>query len=62
MFYYVLFLNTKPYGARHVHKPLLGSCVTSCRLACSEISLQLTKEKKWEMSGHSSSWYMEGKL
>ena len=45
MFYYALFLNTKPYGARHVHKPLLGSSVTNCWLACSEISLSINERE-----------------
>ena len=45
MFYYALFSNTKPYGARHVHKPLLGSSVTNCWLACSEISLSINERE-----------------
>ena len=37
------------YGGSHVCKPLFGSSVATCRLACSEISLSIT-EKQLERS------------
>ena len=36
-------------GAWHVYKPLFGTSVVTCRLACSEISLSIN-EKKLERS------------
>ena len=41
--------NNVIYGAWHVNKAWFGSSVTSCRLACSEISLSII-EKKLERS------------
>ena len=44
-------------GARHVYKALLGSSVTSCRLACSEI-LTSIDEKRWrEVRGNCRALY-----
>ena len=36
------------YGAWHVYKPLFGSSVAICRLACSKISLSINKKKSKE--------------
>ena len=41
--------NNVNYGAWYVYKPLFGSSVATCRLACSEISLSII-EKKLERS------------
>ena len=37
-----LYLN---YGAWYAYKPLFGSSVATCRLACSEISLSIIGKK-----------------
>ena len=48
LFCSVLFLNTELYilyRTWYVYKPLFGSSVATCRLACSEISLSIIGKK-----------------
>ena len=40
--------NNVNYGAWHVYKPLFGSSVATCRLACSEISLPINENAREE--------------
>ena len=49
--------NDVNYGAWHVYKPLLGSSVAICRLACSEISLSIKEKKLGKSPGESRTWY-----
>ena len=37
--------NSVNYGAWHVHKPLFGCSVATCRLACLQISLSINEKK-----------------
>ena len=37
--------NNVNYGACHVHKPLFGCSVATCRLACLQISLSINEKK-----------------
>ena len=40
--------NNVNYGAWHVYKPLFGSSVATCRLACSEILLPINENAREE--------------
>ena len=44
------------YCAWHVYKPLFGSSVATCRLACSEISLSFNEKKRERSPGNGLTW------
>ena len=57
--------NNVNYGAWYDYKPLFGSSLAICRLACSEISPQSTKKsyrEVREMVGHSTIWQIAWQL
>ena len=45
------------YGGSHVCKPLFGSSVATCRLACSEISPSIIGKKLKRSPGKGRTWY-----
>ena len=49
--------NNVNNGAWYVYKTFFGSSVTSCRLACSEISLSIIGKKLKRSPGKGRTWY-----
>ena len=49
--------NIVNYGAWYVYKPLFGSSVATCRLACSEISLSIIGKKLKRSPGKGRTWF-----